>query len=217
VDYPGRAAERLIRDAQAKTLPLYLLNKDIEKVGRFKELSVNLKKQGDYYIIKPEFSGFGFFPGRNPERGKVDLFLSLYDPHTSELIESVREFNPTIHFLVHESGGVFEAKNGNPEVEECLRSICVQKYYPDLFFDYMACRSKNINSSWWENCLGSAASAPVKTCAQGEEGKKLLSEDVALNKELGIAYGPTYLVDNQEIFGTEGKPSKESIKKILKR
>jgi hypothetical protein len=147
----------------------------------------------------------------------VDLFLSLYDPHTSELIESVREFNPTIHFLVHESGGVFEAKNGNPEVEECLRSICVQKYYPDLFFDYMACRSKNINSSWWENCLGSAASAPVKTCAQGEEGKKLLSEDVALNKELGIAYGPTYLVDNQEIFGTEGKPSKESIKKILKR
>ena len=57
----------------------------------------------------------------------------------------------------------------------------------------------------------------IKSCARGEEGKALLKENISLNKELQVMFGPAYLLDNQEIFGTQGVPPKEDFRKILKR
>jgi len=93
-------------------------------------------------------------------------------------------------------------------VEEALRSVCVQKYYPEIFFDYISCRAKNINSSWWEDCLGKRGASTIKACAQSEEGRKLLKENIALGKELGIMFGPTCLTENQEISSCSASKNK---------
>jgi hypothetical protein len=65
--------------------------------------------------------------------------------------------------------------------------------------------------------LGKATADTIRTCARSEEGAGLLRENTALNKELKIMFGPTYLIDNQEIFSTQGIPSKEELRKILGR
>jgi protein-disulfide isomerase len=57
----------------------------------------------------------------------------------------------------------------------------------------------------------------IKSCAQGQEGAALLETNISLAGDLKIMRGPTYLMDNQEIFGTNGIPSKEEFKKIFKR
>jgi hypothetical protein len=45
----------------------------------------------------------------------------------------------------------------------------------------------------------------------------LLMENIALNKELEVMFGPLYLLDNQEIFGIEGAPSREEFGKLFKK
>jgi protein-disulfide isomerase len=57
----------------------------------------------------------------------------------------------------------------------------------------------------------------IKACARGQEGSSLLRENIRLNKELEVMFGPTYLLDNQEIFSSKGAPKKEELEKIIKR
>jgi len=174
--------------------------------------------KGNFYMVKPQFSGIAYFLERKNIKGRLDLFISLYDKNTLALLDMIKEFNPIVHFLaVEKAKDNFAAKDGNLEVEEYLRSVCVQKYYPANFWDYISCRGEFINTSWWQDCLNKLDTNKIMVCAQGEEGKELLRENINLNKELQIISGPAYLLDNQEIFGSQGVPKKEEFKKIIKR
>lgn len=217
LNYPGRKAKKLVKKFAVTTLPAYFLDTEIEKEKFFDGFKANLEPKGEFYMLKPQFSGFSYFLGRKKIKGKLDLFLSLYDRNTAGLLDTIKEFNPTIHFLVIQREDNFEAANGNLEVEEYLRAVCVHKYYPEIFWDYITCRAKNIGSSWWDDCLGKINADKIRACARTSEGTSLLRENTGLNKELQIMFGPTYLLDNQEIFSTKNTPTKEDFKKILKR
>ncbi|MDP2941431.1 MAG: hypothetical protein Q8N85_04160, partial [Candidatus Omnitrophota bacterium] len=194
------------------------LGSEVEKEAGFRVLQQNLAKAGRYYMLKPSFGGVAYFLNRQKVKGKVDLFVSLYGRESVELLEAVKELKPTVHFLVTErQPDNFEAAAGNPEVEEDKRAICVQKYFPESFWNYITCRANSINSSWWENCAGGLNAAKISACAQGPEANLLLRENSALNKELQVMFGPVYLVDNQEVFSSQGRVTKEELKKILVR
>jgi len=216
--YPESPANKLISDFGIKALPVYLLGKEAERESSFDKLKENLEIKGNFYMVKPNFSGIAYFLQRKNIKGRLDLFISLYDRNTPVLVEMIKEFNPIVHFLaVEKTKDKFEAKNGNLEVEEYLRSVCVQKYYPANFWDYISCRGKFINTSWWQDCLDKLDTDKISMCARGEEGKELLRRNISLNNELQIISGPAYLLDNQEIFGSQGVPAKEEFKKIIKR
>jgi hypothetical protein len=216
--YPDRKSNRLIKNLGINALPVYLLGKEVEKEKVFENLKEKLERRLDYYLLKPQFSGLAYFIERKKIEGSLDLFISLFDKYTVELLEAIKDFHPNLHFLANEKNNTFEAAGGNLEVEEYLRSVCVQKYNPEIFWDYLNCRAKNINSSWWDDCLGTPSETyKIKTCAKGEEGANLLRENIKLNKELQVMFGPTYLWNNQEIFSTEGVPTKESLRRIFKK
>ncbi len=215
--YPDRRSEKIIKDLGLTFLPAYLLGRGIEKEKSFDNLRGNLILKDKFYVVKAQLSGMSYLLGRKKVKGKLDLALSLYDKNAPELLRTIQEFKPDIHLLATEKGNNFDAFRGNAEIEEYLRAVCVQKYYPRYFFDYITCRSQNINSSWWEDCLSKADAARIRSCARSQEGAGLLRENISLNKELGIMFGPTYIVDNQEIFSTQGVPDKEEFKKILGR
>jgi hypothetical protein len=65
--------------------------------------------------------------------------------------------------------------------------------------------------------LGQSDSNKIKICARSDEGKALLRENIGLNKELKVMFGPVYLLDNQGIFGIQGVPKKEAFKKLIER
>ncbi|MFH1640386.1 MAG: hypothetical protein ABIA66_00310, partial [Candidatus Omnitrophota bacterium] len=217
--YPGPQANKIIEDFGIRSLPVFLLVKDVEKEKEFGNFTENLILIGDFYMLKPQLGGIAHYLHRENKKGEIDLFMSLFDAHAGELLDNIKEFDPTIHFLVsEEKENVFSAAKGDLEVEEYLRAVCVQKYYPESFFDYIRCRSGNINTCWWEDCLDSNLDAKkIKTCATGDEARALLRENFSLNKELGIMLGPTYLMDNQEIFSSRHLPKKEELKKIFLR
>jgi hypothetical protein len=215
--YPGQKADKFIKELGIKGLPAYLLSKDVAQDKGFANLKESLEAKGDFYILKPQYGGLSYYLGRPKIKGKLDLFISLYDKGTAGLLDAIKDFKPTVHFLALVSADRVEAAAGVTEAEECLRAVCVQKYYPEIFWDYISCRAKSINSSWWEDCLGKFDSGAIKFCSRSPEGVFLLNDNTALNKELQVMFGPAYLLDNVEIFSTQGEPSKKELEKILRR
>lgn len=215
--YPDAKTNKMLGDLQIKGLPAYLLGKEAEKEKGFDNLKENLEVKNGFYTLKPQFSGIAYFWEREKIKGKLDLFISLYDKDSAALLDTIKEFNPAVHFLAAEQAGKFEAAKGVAEVEDCLRAVCIQKYYVQKFWDYISCRAKNSNSSWWEDCAEGLGINKIKSCARGPQGLELLKENIALNKELQVMSGPTYLLDNREVFGTKGPPPKEGFRKLLER
>ncbi len=216
--YPDPGAQEMIAKLGLSRLPAYVFDKDIERQKNFEMLQDRVDLVGDVYLVKPQVSGVSFFLKRGRKAGALDIFVSLFDAGANKTLEVVRSFSPEVHFLAVEKDAGFDAAKGSVEVEEYLKGVCIEKYYPETFWDYLVCRSGNLSSSWWDDCLkGAADTLKIKSCAQGEEGKKLLRENIRLNKELEIMFGPSYLVDNQEIFSTKGAPAKQELEKILKK
>ncbi len=215
--YPDSRAQKLIKDFSIQGLPAYILGKEIEKEKNFDKIKDSFEAKGDSYILKPQASGISYLFKRKAKKGNLDLFFSMFEKDAAQLLAVTKEFNPHLHFLAVETKDGFDAKNGGFEVEEYLRALCVKKYYPQKSWDYLGCRAKNINSSWWEDCLSGADAFKVKTCARGPEARSLLKENISLTKELEVMSGPVYLLDNHQIFSSRGVPDKEELKKIIKK
>jgi hypothetical protein len=217
--YPDKKAAKFTEglNAAASGLPVYFLGKEIEKEANFKNLKSSLIDRGDYYMLNPEASGVSFFLNRDKIKGKLDLFISLFGNESAGVLNVIREFNPAVHFLAIVNKEKIEALRGEAEAEEDLRAVCVQKHYPDSFWNYITCRAAKIESSWWEDCAAKMDINKIKSCAKSDEGRSLLKENSKLAGELKIMFGPAYLFDNQNIFATKGAPSKEELKKIIKR
>jgi len=214
--YPDKRANNLMADLKLNGLPVYLLDKEVIKDKGFDNLKSNFEEKGDYFMLRPEASGISYFIDRKKIPGRLDIFLSLFDKNSYGLLNVIKEFRPQLHFLAIVREEKTDAPFGLQEVEEDLRSVCVNKYYPEKFWDYISCRAKDINSTWWEDCAAGMDIQKIKNCARSDEGKGLLKNNSQLNNELKISRGPTYLLDNRQIFSSKGVPSKEELEKIIR-
>ncbi len=216
LNFPGKDAGKIIGELGLNYLPAYLLDKkNVNKESLPDKLKQDLEPKGEYYWVNINFSGIGYFLHRQNIADRLDVFLSLFNKDTGQILSNIKEFTPEIHFLATESKDGFSAESGAAEVEEDLRAVCVQKYYPGFFYSYLRCRTADYQSSWWDNCLRDVDPTLVKSCAQTQEGKDLLRENISLNRQLNITNGPTYLMDNEEVFSSVKVPEKEEFRKIL--
>ncbi|MFH1191533.1 MAG: hypothetical protein V1670_04990 [Candidatus Omnitrophota bacterium] len=215
--YPNEEAKELIKDFSIQGLPAYIFGNEVQGEDNFSGMRKNLLPINDFFMLKPQFSGFAYFLNRKEIKGSFDLFLSLFEKNAEQLLAVIREFKPALHFLAAQKDQGFEAKSGPPEVEEYLRGVCLQNYYPQKFWDYLICRAKNINNVNWPDCLERVNLAKIKSCAKSAMGAGLLKENISLNEQLQVSSGPSYLLDNQKIFSSRGVPDKDELKKVLKR
>jgi 5'-nucleotidase len=217
LDYPGLAAQKMIKDLSLQVLPAYIFPRLVEKEDNFESIKKDLQLINDFYLLKPQASGMSYFLNQKRKEGNFDLFFSIFEKNADLLLTTIKEFNPSLHFLSVEKTEGLDAGNGVGEQEEYLRAVCVQKYYPEKFWDYLICRSKHTKSAYWEDCLDGLDAQSVKTCARGPEGVTLFRENTSLTKQLEISSGPSYLLNNQEIFSSKAVPTKEEFRKILKK
>ncbi|NOZ01196.1 MAG: hypothetical protein GXP54_04825, partial [Deltaproteobacteria bacterium] len=115
------------------------------------------------------------------------------------------KINFELHFIADEtSPGQFKSLHGPKEVAEDMRQLCAKKYYAKnyKFMDYIWCRNQDHKSPDWEPCAKKAKLdvAKIKKCAEGDEGKKLMSEDIKIAKALGVGASPTWLANNKFKF-----------------
>ncbi len=215
--YPQRRAKQLVAELDIQTLPAFIFEKEVVEEPNFGGLREKFVEKDEFLLLKPEFSGVSYYINRKKISGRLDLFISLFNKYSSSILEATRSFDPQIHFLATERDGEFDSAGGTGETEEYLRSLCVRAWCPQDFWDYIICRAKNINSSWWQECLSSDCEVSrVRDCARSQEGIDLLGENIRLNSELQVMFGPTFLIDNQQIFSTSGAGSQEEFKKIFR-
>jgi hypothetical protein len=148
---------------------------------------------------------------RSEIKNKLDLFIMSQCPYgalagnaMSEVLKNFKNDKQKIDFEVNfigqDSGGKLSSMHGQPEVDEDLRQICAQKIYGKRykFMDYVLCRNKDYKDPDWESCAkGGISAAAIKKCAEGDEGKQLLTASFKKATDLGIGGSPTWLLNNK--------------------
>ncbi len=219
LDYNTPLAKKITKEFDVKSLPAYILSKDIKEDSDFNAISNYIKEGQASIFLLPELSGMTYLLEREKLETKVDLFLSLFSSSANSILKNLKELNPSVHFLlVKDENGVFTAPNGIQELEEDSRSVCIQKYYPQIFLDYLIERTKEINSSWWNPILKklNIDEEVIQKCGQSKEANELLDTNSSLNYELKINRGPVMLINNNEIFFITENTISQEIREYLK-
>lgn len=224
IDYGSDEGRAWADKIKAKLLPVYLLAKAAESEAGFKKIQEYAELKGDYFYLKPGLAGGSIFAGRQAVPGRLDVFLASHGKNTGGILSVLKQLQAkhkdrrvSVHYLAVEGPAGFSAPGGLAELEEDLRNVCVGRYYPQKLWDYAMCRAQYPQSSWWDVCAEQYAlgAQKIKKCALSEEGVSLLRENTKLNKELEIANGPTFLVNNYEVFSVNGVPSVEQLEERL--
>lgn len=227
LDESDPAAQKLIKDFNITMLPAYIFHKDAEQSDVFKTFRSNLEEKDGYYRIKPAIAGVSYIMGRKRTSRTIDVFYDYRYPALRSLFELLGafaqkhpDFQINWHFLA-----IFDRQKGfmnlgaAADVEEFKRVACVQKLYPKRVLDYLICRTGQVDAGWWDECAKQAGidSRKIKSCALSEEGASLLKENIRMTEELEMASGPTFVIDNVEIFGIVNVPSLKEFEETVMR
>jgi 2-hydroxychromene-2-carboxylate isomerase len=156
---------------------------------------------------------------------KLDLFVMSQCPFGVQAINAMKEVLDAlsnqiqfeIHFIADEQDNGFKSLHGQAEVDENIRELCVMKNYGKNYkwMEYLLCRNKNIKDANWQSCTGGTTgfdTKKIETCSAGEEGKKLLKEDIKIAQALAVTGSPTWLANNKKKFsGLDAESVKNNI------
>ena len=145
-----------------------------------------------------------------PEKNNtLDLFVMSHCPYgimamnaMKEVLEAFPDINFSIHYIASVNGDQFSSLHGQKEVQDDIRELCVMKYAPDNYMDFIWCRNKNINSDDWESCVNTTTMDldKIRECSSSDEGKNLLKKDLQIAKDLKIGASPTWMANNRYLF-----------------
>lgn len=218
-------ALRLIKAFNVTMLPAYFFGSDVEKSQIFPSYRPYLEEGDDFFMIKPGISGVSYLLGRRRIDKRLDVFFNLDYDQLPKLFETLRDLKNRhkdldikLHYLAIEGkDGSLIAKGGKPEVEEFERIACVEDIAPDKLFDYLVCRVKQNGSTWWDECTSpwGIASESIKKCVFSGRADELVKENIKMTEDLKIASGPTFVINNKEIFSIVNVPAIEELEALF--
>ncbi|MFH1691390.1 MAG: hypothetical protein ABIC68_02285 [Candidatus Omnitrophota bacterium] len=213
----SKKAKEFIKEFEIKMLPAYILDKDISELKQFDAVKTFLIEGENNYLLKPSDSGVSFLLERPRIPKRLDVFFNLGYNQSPELFQMLKVFQEQhkdyrifLNFIVvRNKDGQPMSQGGPSEIEEFRRIACIEKMYPDHIFDYLICRSSQKGLSWWGDCAleFKIDSMQVKECVASEYGRVAFDEHIALSEEFQIVNGPTFIVENNEIFSIVNMPS----------
>lgn len=165
---------------------------------------------------------------RKEEPNSLEVFVMSQCPFGVKGLDAMQEvlknfkdagsdINFKINFIGDGDASSLKSMHGQPEVDEDIREVCAIHHYAKdrKYMDYIWCRDKNIKSADWQSCTGGDTGIDtevIKTCFEGEEGKKLLAESFAYSKSLGFGASPTWLANGRYKFsGVDPETIKKNI------
>jgi hypothetical protein len=161
------------------------------------------------------------YPGSTKEKVSVDFFAMSMCRHCAEFeptLKSVADLlgdgiRLRIFYVATESNGTFTSMHGPGEVDEDIRQVCINEYYPDRLLDYMLCAAGDYGNpaGSWEGCAekNGIDRDTITSCWQGDEGRALFSENIKKTDYLKITKSPALMI-NKQVY--TGKRSADAIK-----
>jgi glutaredoxin len=157
------------------------------------------------------------------DRPVVDLYVMAFCPYGTQaeavmkpvvdLLGSKADIR--LRYITTVSGTTADSVSslhGPTEVQEDLRQICIQKYYPGKLWDYVSrfdatCYPASSNADVQKSCLLNASGAAgidmskIENCASGPEGVSLLKADEADSDKNGASASPTLIINGVTYSG----------------
>lgn len=162
-----------------------------------------------------------------PKRDKAEakLFVMSFCPYGNEAEEIIKpvvdllgsKADIKVHYIVSKNGQNYSSLHGEQELNQDVREICVLKYQPDKFWNFVLESNKKLNSENadknWENVAKSTGVdiARVKECFSKEKNS-LLDAEIKLTEKYGVSGSPT-LVINDVIY--EGDRTANAYKEAI--
>ncbi len=156
-------------------------------------------------------------------RPTVDLYVMAFCPYGTQA-ETV--MNPVVgllgskadirlRYITKVTGTTADSVNslhGPVEAQEDLRQICIQKYYPEKLWTYIArfneaCYPASANTETQKACWMNASAVAgidmekITACASGPEGISLLKSDEADSNKNGASGSPTLIINGVTYSG----------------
>lgn len=228
LDVMSRDGQGLFNDAGLEVLPAILFDRSVKDAAAYPQISQYLEAVGGMGSLKiganwdpycdpsPEHCGEAKCTGRLSCRaetpGALEAYVMSECPYGILALNSMREvlaaFNGTVDFRVHYIGGVDNATgrplslHGDSEVAEDIRGVCAMKQDPGAYMRYVWCRNPDVKSQDWSGCAAEAGldTAAMKSCSEGDEGRRLLLEDFRYARQLRVVGSPTFLVNGKYMF-----------------
>lgn len=187
-----------------------------------KEKSKELKRIIFFTILFLVLLAGAFYSSKleKTKRGEInfDLYVMSQCPYGTQAEEMVKQamsgFEDYINFNVEyiatvQDNGEITSLHGPNEIEGDIYQLCVKKYYPDKFWDYLSCQNKNYRDlkSSFESCANQLGInyTTIKACAQNDEGKNLLKQSVKKAKALKVNASPTFYLAGKPYNGPRTK------------
>lgn len=207
----------LIQELELNFLPSYLFDRSIEKAKSFNFLIENkaIVEKNNYYPMIFSQVREGVYLDRERIPDRLNVFLRSQSPFipvvVKKLFEAKKEgkLNPEVKIqvdyigeIIPAPGGVtIKSTQGLPEVEEDMRQLCIQRYYPKNFGDYLINRNEDIESTLWERPAIEARIDPARIIACiYKEGRELLIENIQRAQEMNIRSSYAFLWENKYLF-----------------
>lgn len=173
---------------------------------------IDQKARNDY------LKGLGITSGDN--KPTLNLFVMSQCPYGVQAEDALKPvldlFGDKIDFqldyIVSDNGdGTFNSLHGQAETDEDIRQLCAKKIAPAKYLNYIACQNKEYSNvaGNWEKCAAEAGidRAALKTCAEGADGKALLSASAKKASLFGASGSPTIAVEGSSYSGARTAPA----------
>ncbi len=124
-----------------------------------------------------------------------------------------------LFFIGDEAAGELASMHGAKEVKGDLLQVCAMKVAPDRFMDVVICMDKDSKAipGNFDACAAEAKvdAAKINACANGDEGKKLLSASFAASRNKGARGSPTIFLAGEKYEG--GRESNDFLRAVCRK
>jgi glutaredoxin len=155
-------------------------------------------------------------PVKTP-RPSVDLYVMAFCPYGTQAESAMKavvnllgtKADIRLLYITTVSGSTVDSVqslHGLPEAQEDLRQLCIQKNYPQKFWDYiesfntrcypLSQNPASLDACWRNTTAGMGIdTAAIETCATGSDGLTMLREDETNANQNGATASPTLFIN----------------------
>ncbi len=143
------------------------------------------------------------------EKVKVELYVMskcpfgiLTEVHMLPVLQKMgKHIDFSLEFIGRVRDGQLKSLHKEAEVKGDLVQICAGKHAPDSYFEFIGCMNKTYRDipENWEPCAAKSGlpAEKIRACADGSEGKELLTASFDRAKARKAVGSPTMYVDNK--------------------
>ena len=209
--------KKLVEKLGIKYFPAYFFAPDLKKNT---ELFTAFTQRGlitpaaDHYVFR--YPGPRELIGQKPAPGELTLFVMSQCPFgvqaENTILQALKQktlpenFRLKLRFIVRpgaeKDSPKWTSMHGTAELDEDIRQIIIQKYFPDKLAAYLEARNPDYRSDTWQEAAVKAGLDIDALNKHMPEGEALLASDYSETSAINVTASPTFLWENRYILGS---------------